>query len=206
MPDADAKSLNPTDAELMRQAGAGDRAAFGEVVTRHQASVFRLAGILARDRASAEDLLQQTFLSAWQAAAQFRGDASVRTWLFAIARHAAFRHAERRAREPIADTPLDALDERAELLALGLSAGWGSASPEALVLAAEDRARVEAALGRLDADDREILTLRELEDLPGDETARLLGISVAAMKSRLHRARLRLAAALTTETPHATRS
>ena len=180
------------DGEALRRTAAGDREAFALVVARHQASVFRLAEILTRDRSAAEDLLQQTFLSAWQAAAQFRADASVRTWLLTIARHAAFRHQERRAREPVDAAPPETLDE------LGVRAGWGGPDPEALAIAAQDRDRVSAALASLAPEDREILTLRDLEDVSGDDAAALLGLSRAAMKSRLHRARMKLAAALTT--------
>jgi RNA polymerase sigma-70 factor, ECF subfamily len=181
------------DAARLRLAAGGDREAFAAVVARHQDSVYRLARILTRNTAAAEDVLQQTFLSAWQAAHQFRGDASVRTWLLTIARHAAQRQREHRAREPLDDTPIEHL---------GARAGWGGPDPEALAMASQDRERVAAALASLAADDREILTLRDLEDLPGDETAALLGMSLAAMKSRLHRARLKLAAALRTEGTH----
>lgn len=185
------------DAALLARTAAGDRDAFDAIVAGHSASVYRLARALTRDPAAAEDVLQQTFLSAWQAAPQFRGEASVRTWLLTIARHAAQRHRERAAREPVDDTPLEAL---------GIRAGWGGPSPETLLLAAESRDRVAAALASLDADDREVLTLRDLEDVPGETTARLLGLSLAAMKSRLHRARLKLAAALTKESSHASES
>lgn len=182
------------DVERLRLTAGGDRDAFAAVVARHQDSVYRLARILTRNAAAAEDVLQQTFLSAWQSAHQFRADASVRTWLLTIARHAALRQRERRAREPIDDTPIEQL---------GARAGWGGPDPEALAIAAQDRIRVAAALATLTAEDREILTLRDMEDMPGDEAAALLELSVAAMKSRLHRARLRLAAALRMEAPHA---
>jgi RNA polymerase sigma-70 factor (ECF subfamily) len=193
VPGSEAERLD--DIALLRLTAGGDRDAFAIVVARHQASVFRLARVLTRDAAAAEDVLQQTFLSAWQAASQFRGDASARTWLLTIARHAAQRHGEKRAREPIDDTPIDEL---------GLRAGWGGPSPEALAIAAQDRDRVAAAFAQLDADDRDILTLRDLEDVSGPDAAASLGISLAAMKSRLHRARLKLAAALNSpEAPHA---
>ena len=85
---------------------------------------------------------------------------------------------------------------RAPLPELGEAAGWGSESPEAEVLRAERRARLARALDALAPEDREVLVLRDLEELTGEETAAALGLSLAAMKSRLHRARLRLAAQL----------
>lgn len=187
MPDRDAPDLALSDAELVARSARGDDEAFGVLVSRHQASVFRLARAMTHGREAAEDILQQAFLAAWRALPGFRGDASIRTWLFTIVRHAAFHREARLAREPIDDTPVDDL---------GLQAGWGQTDPERLAIQSESRARVSAALASLDPDDREVLTLRELEGLSGDETAALLGVSLGAVKSRLHRARLRLAAAL----------
>lgn len=174
-----------TDDELVTRAASGDEAAFGELVTRHQSGVFRLARAMTGSHEAAEDVLQQTFLAAWQALAGFRREASVRTWLLTIARHAAWRHRQGVIRDAIDDTPVEEL---------GLRAGWGDAGPEVLAMQSQGRERLAQALARLDAEDRAILTLRELEGLSGEETASLLGLGLAAMKSRLHRARLRLAA------------
>jgi RNA polymerase sigma-70 factor (ECF subfamily) len=176
-----------SDAGGLARAARGDADAFAGLVARHGAAVFRYARSLSDSREDAEDVLQQTFLAAWQAAGTFRGAASVRTWLLTIARNAAWRLRERRGREAIDAVPIDDL---------GLRAGWGEAHPEFVVQRNEHRGRVEAALARLAPEDREVLTLRELEGYSGDETAGLLGLGRAAMKSRLHRARLRLAAAL----------
>jgi len=192
VPDADEEGL--IDRALAARAAAGDREAFASLLTRHQASVFRLARHLAGTRDEAEDVLQQTFLSAWQNVAGFRGEASMRTWLLTIARNAAVTRRARVAREPIDATPLDEL---------GIRAGWGGPNPEQLAAAAEQRDRLAAALAGLAADEREVLTLRDLEGLPGDDVAAMLGLTVAAMKSRLHRARLRLAAAVRGATTHA---
>lgn len=184
------------DMALAQRAAAGDREAFGELVTRHQAHVFRLAHLLMRNREAAEDVLQQTFLSAWRAIGSFRADASVRTWLLTIARHAAFERRAQVSRERLDPTPLDDL---------GLRAGWGGPSPEEQTLAGERTALFAAAFGRLPAEDREILTLRDLDGLSGGDTASLLGLSLAAMKSRLHRARVALAAEVREEMRHASR-
>lgn len=193
MPDAQDEGL--IDLELARRAGGGDREAFAALVTRHQASVYRLARHVAGTRDEAEDVLQQTFLSAWQGVSRFRGESSVRTWLLTIARNAAVTRRVRAAREPIDATPLDDL---------GIRAGWGGPNPEQLAVAAEQHQRLAAALAALDPDEREILTLRDLEGLAGEDVAAMLGLTTAAMKSRLHRARLRLAAAVRGGRIHAT--
>ncbi len=138
-------------------------------------------------REDAEDLFQETFLSAFKSAAQFRGEASGRTWLFHITRNAALRRTHSRRTVNEADVPLDSL---------AVQAGWGTMNPESLAMLAEDRQRLEHALALLPEEESEILLLREWEKVSGEEAVRLLGISLPAMKSRLHRARIHLAALL----------
>lgn len=194
MPNEDAPEL--TDPDLVRLAVAGDAEAFGALVTRHQAHVFRLAHLLTRSREEAEDVLQQTFLAAWRARHTFRGDASVRTWLLTIARNTAFARRQQVSREPLDPTSVDDL---------GLRAGWGGPTPEEQAMTTERAALFAVAFARLPAEDREILTLRDLDGLSGEETASVLGVTVAAMKSRLHRARLALAVEVREEMHHASR-
>lgn len=176
-----------TDEELLKRTAAGEREAFDELVVRHQAAVFRFARAATAGPAAAEDVLQETFLAAWRAAGTFQGRSAVRTWLLTIARNQAWHLREREARLPMDDVPLPELGE---------AAGWGGRNPEEGVLRSQRRECLARALEALGPEEREILVLRELEELTGEETAAALGISLAAMKSRLHRARLRLAAEL----------
>lgn len=184
------------DLSLLRKAEDGDLSAFETLVLRHQDSVFRFARSLVRYETEAEDVLQQTFLSAWRACTgdtggRKAGDASVKGWLFAIARHAAYKTHRHRARHPDQPTGED------PLIVLGQKAGWGAEDdPEALASALESRQRLNAALAQLEPSDREIITLRDIEGLSGDEAASVVGLSLAATKSKLHRARLKLRAAL----------
>ena len=175
------------DRELMRCAATGDRAAFARLIERYGGRVFHLARSLVRDDATAEDVLQDTFLAAWRTAGSYRGDGAVASWLYAIARHAALRRGRR------ADQI--ATDDRS-LEALGAAAGWGQPDVLTVVTRSEDRARLEAAMATLPDDDRVALWLHHVLDQTFDDTARVLGCSVAAVKSRLHRARLALAASL----------
>jgi RNA polymerase sigma-70 factor (ECF subfamily) len=82
------------------------------------------------------------------------------------------------------------------LVELGVRAGWSAEDPEALVARAEDHERLAWAIAALAPSDREVLILRDLEGMSGEETARVLGLELQGMKSRLHRARLRLMGAL----------
>jgi RNA polymerase sigma-70 factor (ECF subfamily) len=186
------------DAELIRAAAAGDRTAFGALMVRHQASVHRFARALTGSPAAAEDVLQETFLAAWRHAGTYRGESSLRSWLFAIARRQAFHLRRRPAGESSTDESLEQL---------ALAAGFAAeAGPERAVMAAQGRARLAAALEALPPDETEVLLLRDVEEFSGEETAGTLGLTMAAMKSRLHRARLRLAAALREEDADASRA
>lgn len=187
MPDRHSQDDSELDRGLIVRSAAGDRRAFERLVERHAAAVLRLATVLTHDPASAEDALQQTFLSAYRNVASFRAEASVRTWLLTIARHEAFRLRAKHGREDLMEEPL---------MTLGLEAGWGSDNPEALAIAAQRRDALKRALQGLPDADREVLILRDLEGLRAAEAAQVLGIGERALKSRLHRARLKLAIAL----------
>jgi RNA polymerase sigma-70 factor (ECF subfamily) len=180
--------VNLTDCDLLAHAAAGDTRAFDTLVVRHAADLHRFVGSLGVHGADADDVLQDTFLAAWRGAGTYRGDGSARAWLFSVARNALRHSVRRRVGEPDQFAPLEAIDT---LEAIAEAAGWGSD--------ADSRERdtadlVRTALARLAPADREILVLRDVEGLSGEETAEALSLSLAGMKSRLHRARLRLAA------------
>jgi len=183
--DGAAVANSSDDATLLRLSAGGDETAFARFVERHQAGVWRRAVALTGQPADAEDVLQETFLAAWRGAAGFRGGVThdARAWLLTIATHA-WQRMDRRASEFVAAEDDESFD------ALAFRAGWGNTDDMD-----ERSAIVHAAFARLAADDQRLLTLRDIEDLRGEDVAALLGLSLAAMKSRLHRARLRLAAA-----------
>lgn len=171
-----------TDAELLERSAAGDRRAFERFVTAHEGAVLRYVRTRTDDPAVAEDALQETFIAAWRSANTFRSDGSARAWLLTIARNAVRRQYRRPAGAPDAFEPLDAAAVRA---------GWGRDPHDEWA----DRIAAAQVLARgfqgLSPEDREILVLRDLEGLGNEETAALLGISLPAVKSRVHRARLR---------------
>jgi RNA polymerase sigma-70 factor (ECF subfamily) len=180
--------LTPPDAELLERAAAGDREAFSAFVRAHQDSVFRFLRARTESLADCEDALQETFLAAFRGCGSYRGEASPRAWLLGIARNVSARLYRKRAGEP---------DESVSLEELGLRAGWGAPDPSPDFLEILERRRfLERALDRLPASEKEVIVLRDLEGFSGDETASLLDLSLPAMKSRLHRGRLRLAALL----------
>lgn len=152
--------------------------------------MLRFLSRLARgDAAQAEDLAQDTLVTAFAALGQWRGDASFRTWLFTVGRSRWLMGRRRRQGEPTEHEELSSLG------ALGAEAGWGltqDAQQFAARLEAKDA--LERALEGLSDDEREVVVLRDVEGLSGEEVAEVLGVGVAAMKSRLHRARLHLLA------------
>lgn len=193
----ESRKPEPTDAEdaaLLALSATGDGIAYERLVNRHQATIFRYLRAALGDVTAAEDALQETFIAAWRSAGRYRGEASVRAWLLGIARNAARRLRRRRVGEP---------EEYVALDDLGLQAGWGSEDPEQQLLATLRRDALQAALERLTESDREILVLRDLEGLAGEAVAGILGLSLVAMKSRLHRARLRIAAEVRKEGEYA---
>ena len=177
-----------SDDALIARAAAGDRAAFEHLLERHAPAVLRVARAMTPDEATAADVVQESWLSAYKAAGTYRpGVSSVRTWLFSIARNAA-RKSRRSTRErPVADA------EEAPLMQLGLDAGWGA---EEATARHEDHELLVRALATLAPAELEVILLRDLEGLSGEDAAQLLELGLPALKSRLHRARLSLMAAM----------
>lgn len=157
---------------------------------RHAPALLRLARTLSADEAVAADVVQEALLGAYKAAATYDPRlATVRTWLFSIARNAARKSWRNRREEP----GLEADAAERSLLALGADAGWGA---DHATSAREEHELLVRSLATLETEDVEIILLRDVEGLAGDEVAGVLGLSLAAQKSRLHRARLRLMAAM----------
>lgn len=180
-----------TDEDLVRRSARGDRGAFDALVARHGAALFRFATRTCGSESEAADALQDALLAAWRGAATFRGEAAARTWLYQVLVHACRRRGRRRAGEPERYASLE--DAEAE--------PGGTAVDERVAARQVGRA-VERALAAMSADAREILLLRDVEGLSGAETAAALGVELAAMKSRLHRARLELKARIETILGH----
>jgi RNA polymerase sigma-70 factor, ECF subfamily len=169
----------PTDAALAASAAGGDTGAFETLVRRHYAAVWRVAFLSVREEMAAEELTQDTFLRAYGALAGWRGDASLRTWLATICRRLCIDRARLKRLETVATPDLEAV------------AGSTSETEELA-----DRFDLRAALDRLPADDREAFLLVHHYGYSSFETAALLGVPASTVRSRVGRARQRLAAAL----------
>lgn len=171
-------------AELVRDAQRGDAIALESLVERYRGKVAAFSRSICVDRNNAEDVSQETLLAMVRSLKQYRGDADLASWLYAIARHACLKRRRRTKSSPAVCASLDGLGPAdADRLAAP------QASPEAVVATAEATARLHAAIRLLEVSQREVLVLRDVMGLTAPETARALGLSVAAVKSRLHRAR-----------------
>ncbi|HWN83317.1 MAG TPA: sigma-70 family RNA polymerase sigma factor [Candidatus Udaeobacter sp.] len=195
---------SPADLEAARdrawvaRARAGDGAAFEALVRTYATLVHRVIGRLAADPDDCADLVQETFLRAWQGLPGFVPNAPFRPWLLAIALNAA-RDAGRRRRRRPASTPLLFETDEGEVGVAGALADPDPTPAERLE--GEDlRRRAEAAFKRLAPDAQAVLWLRVREDLSYDEIATVLGIPRGTVMSRLARAREALRVHLEEET------
>lgn len=187
-----------SDFELVQLAKAGDLNAFEALATRYEQRVYSLALRIVRHEHDAEDVTQQTFLSAMEHLSGFRGEASFSTWLLRIATHAALKIL--RKRKGLDLISLEAATEPAEhseaIPHPEFIADWRQ-SPEELVERREVQQLLNESLAQLDEKHRLVFLLRDVEGLSIKETAETLGLSEANTKVRLLRARLWLRELLT---------
>ena len=186
------------EAELVEGLRAGDSAAFRRFVDSNSADVYNLALKLLGDEQEAEDVLQETFLSAFRAIDRFEGRSKLSTWLYRIAYNASLMHLRKRGRMTTfsLDQPLGDEEQEGESRTRHL-VDW-STVPDDQLLTAEAREEMDRAIAELPESLRSAFVLRDIQGLSGAEAAEVLGITVQAVKNRLHRARLRLRGELTT--------
>ncbi|HXK10665.1 MAG TPA: sigma-70 family RNA polymerase sigma factor [Vicinamibacteria bacterium] len=179
-------AVERTEAELVAAARSGSGEALESLLKRHEARLYRFARRLCRHREDAEDVLQESLLAAARGLRSFRGASSVSTWLYAIARSFCIKKRRRRVFAPAEVS----LDTDASLAARGVPDP--APPPDEALEASRLEAALERAIAGLDRPYREVLLLRDVEGLSSAEVARVTGLSVPAVKTRLHRARRRL--------------
>jgi RNA polymerase sigma-70 factor (ECF subfamily) len=174
-----------SDEHLLAAARAGDRQALETLLERHQEQVYRFGMKMCRDPEDAKDVLQDTLLAMARGVRDFRGASSLSTWLYTIARSFCIKKRRRAKSVPEEERSLDA-DVAGDAKQL---ASPGAGPDEALAAKRVEHA-LERAITSLDPMYREVLLLRDVEGLTAPEVAEVLGVTVQAVKSRLHRARL----------------
>ena len=184
-------ALPAEDAALIAELRAGDGAAYERWVRASAPRVLSVVRRLLRNEQDAQEVAQDTFLSAFRAIASFDGSARLSTWLHRIAVNAALMRLRTKRRHP--EDPIEELLPRFQADGHHEHAPSAWAVPgERAVASAEVRKAVRGAIDELPDIYRDVLLLRDIEELTTEEAATALGITVAALKTRLHRARLML--------------
>ena len=177
---------------LIAAARNGDREALDALLRRLEPRVFRFGMKMCRDPEDARDVSQETLFAAARTLGGFRGDASLSTWLYAIARSFCIKARRRSLFAPV----IVSLESAGSEVRAAADATPG---PDHALAEREGRAALAGAIAALSPDYREVLLLRDVEGLPAAAVAEATGLSVAAVKSRLHRARAAVKARLAPE-------
>lgn len=179
---------NITDARLVQLTQAGDTRAFDELVKRYRDKVYRLAYKILRHEDDAAEALQDAFLSAFRGLKNFKAESTFSTWLYRVTTNAALMKYRKRREGHISLEQSQSKDESAHPIEL---ADWSALPPEEL----EDQETwdvLSAAVEQLPEDLRIVFLRRDWLEESNAEVAEGLGLTVAAVKSRLHRARIQL--------------
>jgi len=174
-----------SDEQLVRKAQADDERALGELVHRYESKVYSLALKMLRNPEDAEDVLQDTFLRAYRGIKSFQGHSTFSTWIYRITANSALM---RLRKKQLPMVWIDDADERETPINI---ADW-SPSPVEQLLSQETQVAMNEAIEALPPEFRQVFVLRDIEELSNAEVADILDLSVPAVKSRLHRARLKV--------------
>lgn len=189
-----------SDEILVERARTKDEGAFEELVNRYEDKLYRLAMRFVRNETDAQEILQDAFLSAWRNLPTFEGRAQFGSWMYRVTVNAALMLLRSRNRHPeigvddVEPTALnDAVTENGQMMRSNTD--W-SQRPDDQLQSDELRRHIQAAVDTLPEGLRTVFLLRDVEELSTEDTAELLSLSVPAVKTRLHRARLSLREAI----------
>ena len=178
-----------TDLQLVERTVAGDQRAYELLVLKYQRRIERLIGRMVRDTDLVQDIAQETFLRAYRALHQFRGDAQFYTWLYRIAVNTAKKALLDMKRDPtVSESSLQSSDDEDET-SRPRNEPINEETPETVLAAQEIAAAVNAAMDALPEDLRQAVTLREIEGLSYEEIATAMGCPIGTVRSRIFRAR-----------------
>ena len=178
-----------SDALLVQRAAAGDQRAFELLVIKYQRRVERLIGRMVRDVDLVEDIAQETFIRAYRALHQFRGDAQFYTWLYRMAVNTAKKFLLELKRDPtVSDSALASKDDDDETFRPKNEPSTDE-TPESVLAAKEIGRAVSQALSELPDDLRQAISLREMDGLSYEDIAQLMACPIGTVRSRIFRAR-----------------
>ncbi|MBE7941954.1 MULTISPECIES: RNA polymerase sigma factor RpoE [Ramlibacter] len=179
-----------TDLMLVERTLAGDQRAFGLLVLKYQRRIERLVGRMVRDTDLVEDIAQETFIRAYRALAQFRGEAQFYTWLYRIAVNTAKKALVDLRRDPlVSETALRGGSDEEDETSSVENELTSAETPETVLAAKEIAATVNSAMEALPEELRQAVTLREIEGLSYEEIAEVMDCPIGTVRSRIFRAR-----------------
>ena len=188
MPDPDADRL------LVDRVQRGDMRAFEMLVVKYQRRIERLIGRMVRDVDLVQDIAQETFIRAYRALPQFRGESAFYTWLYRIAVNSAKKALMDLKRDPLVLQSAMAVSEDGEETSRIENELSDGETPEALLASKEIGAAINAAIDALSEELRQAITLREIEGLSYEEISEVMNCPIGTVRSRIFRAREAIAA------------
>ena len=182
-------SASDSDLQLVERTNAGDQRAFELLVIKYQRRIERLIARMVRDTDQVQDIAQETFIRAYRALHQFRGEAQFYTWLYRIAVNTAKKALLDMKRNPVvSESAMHSQDEEDETYRLGHELTTDE-TPETVLAAREIAQAVNAAMEALPEELRQAVTLREIEGLSYEEIASAMACPIGTVRSRIFRAR-----------------
>ncbi|MFZ5542130.1 MAG: RNA polymerase sigma factor RpoE [Pseudomonadota bacterium] len=183
--------MNAADADalLIERVKQGDVRAFEMLVVKYQRRIERLIGRMVRDVDLVQDIAQETFIRAYRAIPQFRGESAFYTWLYRIAVNTAKKALVELKRDPVVSESAYAMVDEGDETSRVENELSDSDTPEAVMATKEIAATVNAAIDALSEDLRQAITLREIEGLSYEEIADVMNCPIGTVRSRIFRAR-----------------
>lgn len=178
-----------TDAALVQRVRAGDYSSFETLVRRHEKKIYNLAYRMMDNREDASDILQETFLQAFRKLDGFKGESGFSTWIYRIAVNLCLMKKRKEKGRRVISLDAPVLYQRQKELRTAVPDDW-SKDPSVSLENKELKKKLAEAIKELPEDYRTVFLLREVQGLSNEKAAEILKISLPAVKSRLHRARL----------------
>ena len=172
------------DELLLRKAQHGDPEAFEQLITPLEQLIWRICWHYTGNRESAEDCGQETMIRIWRSLDSYRGDCALESWVYRIAANCCMDYLRKKKRDK--SVSMEPMQEQ------GFDPADPSPGTEEQVVAADEQKRLREAITMLPEDQREALIMTQLEKVPYEEAAKLLGVSEGTIKSRVNRAKARL--------------
>jgi RNA polymerase sigma-70 factor, ECF subfamily len=189
MPDSHRMTTPDADAPLLERVKQGDVKAFEMLVVKYQRRIERLIGRMVRDVDLVPDIAQETFIRAYRAIPQFRGESAFYTWLYRIAVNTAKKALVELKRDPLVTESARASREEDDEPSRAENELTDGETPESVLASKQVASTVNSAIEALSEDLRQAITLREIEGLSYEEIAELMNCPIGTVRSRIFRAR-----------------